>query len=97
MFFNLVHISVFAVNGEGINAMQIIGNFLDMCAQCTVMLEILYVAKGWTITNPVLSRRVILYSVWAVYSAVYTILFAFTIVSCTVSSNELHTYGSENV
>lgn len=61
--------------------MQTIGNFLDMCAQCTVMLEILFIAKGWTITESVLRRRLLVYSIWAIYSVVYVILFAFTIVS----------------
>lgn len=84
MLFNLLHISVFAVDGRGVPALTIVGNLVDTCAQSLVMLEILYIGKGWTITTGTLTRKPLLYSVWAVYTSIYLVLFAFSTVSSTV-------------
>ena len=81
IFFNLVHITIFAFDGRGIPILQTMGNFVDMCAQCVMMLQLLFIAKGWTITVKELTRKPLLYSIWVLYTIVYIILFVFNLVS----------------
>ncbi|XP_067943576.1 integral membrane protein GPR180-like isoform X2 [Watersipora subatra] len=78
---NLVNMSVFAVDGKGLPALRILGNFLDMCSQSIMMLELLYIAKGWSISYKHLTTRgtILLYTIWILYSLVYIVLFSFTL------------------
>ena len=72
---------MFAFDGEGVTALKVLGNFMDMCAQCIMMLELLFIAKGWTISCKVINRKILLYIIWGLYTAVYIVLFVFNMVS----------------
>jgi len=46
-----------------------------------MMLQLLLVAKGWTISNTTLSRKPLLIAIWIIYTIIYIILFIFNLVS----------------
>jgi len=85
-----VHISVFALNGEGVNALRIMGNVIDVCTQSAMMLELLYIAKGWTVTSKQLQGKFLLHAIWAAYTVVNIILYIFMLVSTCVLSQLLY-------
>ena len=77
VIFNFIHVTKFAVDGIGISALRVVGNFIDMIAQCFFMLLLLLVVKGWSITrrNLTCSTWTVLLTVWAGYAAANVALF----------------------
>lgn len=77
VIFNFVHVTKFAFDGEGVEALKVAGNFIDMVSQCLFMLLLLLIVKGWNITRPTLPCQawLVLLSVWCAYSAASIALF----------------------
>ena len=86
VIFNFIHVLKFAFDGVGVDMLRVSGNFIDMFAQCLVMLVLLLVVKGWTITrmNLTLRARIFLFTVWGTYTAANLALFIWNLVSLTV-------------
>lgn len=74
---NFVHVTKFSFDGEGVEAMKVIGNFIDMASQCLFMLLLLLIVKGWNITRQTLPLQawLVLLSVWCGYSTANVALF----------------------
>ena len=96
IIFNFVHIFKFAFDGEGIDLLKVVGNFIDNVAQCLFMLLLLLIVKGWTITRMDLPwrSRVILFTVWATYTVANMALFIWNLVSSIIS---LYTHNNKCV
>lgn len=77
VIFNFIHVTKFAFDGEGVEALKVTGNFIDMVSQCLFMLLLLLIVKGWNITRPMLPCQawLVLLSVWCAYSAASIALF----------------------
>ena len=77
VFLNFVHVTKFAVDGEGVALLKVAGNFIDMGAQCIFMLLLLLIVKGWTITRMELpwQTKLVLSTVWVAYTAANIALF----------------------
>ena len=78
--FNFVHVFKFAFDGEGVEILKNIGNFIDTLAQCLFMMILLLIAKGWTITCKALRGKVLLFAIWGAYTIVYLFLFVWNLV-----------------
>jgi hypothetical protein len=78
---NFIHFFKFAFDGQGVEPLRIGGTFIDMISQCLLMLLLLLIAKGWTITRLVLSNKKIFLALWSIYTAIYMALFIWNLVS----------------
>ena len=85
IIFNLIHVLKFAFDGEGVDMLKVVGNFIDGVAQCIFMLLLLLIVKGWTITRMNLSARAkaILFTIWGTYTAASMGLFIWNLVGLT--------------
>ena len=83
ILFNFVHVFKFAFDGEGVELLKVVGNFIDNVAQCLFMLLLLLIVKGWTITRMDLTwkSRVILFTIWTAYTMAILALFIWNLVS----------------
>ncbi len=81
VIFNFVHIFKFAFDGEGVDLLHIVGNFIDQIAQCLFMLLLLLIVKGWTITKMDLRSKGVLFTVWGSYTVANLALFIWNQVS----------------
>lgn len=84
--FNFIHVFKFAFDGEGIDLLKVVGNFIDNVAQCLFMLLLLLIVKGWTITRMDLTwkSRAILFSLWSAYTIANMALFIWNLVSIII-------------
>lgn len=81
--FNLIHVFKFAFDGQGVDLLKVVGNFIDNVAQCLFMLLLLLIVKGWTITRMDLAwkSRAILFTVWTTYTLANMGLFIWNLVN----------------
>lgn len=75
--FNFIHVFKFAFDGEGVDLLHVVGNFIDQVAQCVFMLLLLLIVKGWTITRMDLNfrMRLTLFTLWGTYTVGNMALF----------------------
>lgn len=86
-FSNVIHVVTFAFNGVGVEPLRIAGNFVDTMGQCFLVMLLLLIAKGWTITKPELSHKYILFGVWGLYTLIYIFLFIWNLTEIDVISD----------
>lgn len=82
VIFNLIHVFKFAFDGEGVDLLKVVGNFIDNVAQCIFMLLLLLIVKGWTITRMEIGTRsrIILFTLWGTYTIGNMALFIWNLV-----------------
>ena len=68
VFLKLIHVSVFASNGVGVDWLGKLGTLLDLATQCLFMLLLILLAKGLGIITDVVRLKSIIFSLWAVYT-----------------------------
>ncbi|XP_061172443.1 uncharacterized protein LOC133181832 [Saccostrea echinata] len=88
IFFNFIHVAVFASNGVGVYWIAVAGNAIDIIAQCLFMLSLLLLAKGWMITQPNIWGRKVVFSLWGVYTLLNCVLFLWNLFEVDVISNK---------
>ncbi|KFM77746.1 hypothetical protein X975_04532, partial [Stegodyphus mimosarum] len=54
----------FAVDGEGFEILDIVGDVMHLLAQSLFMLLLLLLAKGWAITRTELTWKPVIFCVW---------------------------------
>lgn len=83
IIFNLIHVLKFAFDGQGVDMLKVVGNFIDNVAQCIFMLLLLLIVKGWTITRMTLNMctKIILFTIWTTYTVANMALFVWNLVS----------------
>lgn len=69
LIFILIHYSVYTGNGKGVQVLYDVGFFLEVFADCVLLLIVLLIAKGYRITISVIRRKRILIAVWVSYFA----------------------------
>ena len=74
VFFEFVHYMVYGQNGKGVPVLLTLGDFFSGAGQSFLMLLLLLIAKGWTITTTILTRKRALFLIWGVYVFLYLIL-----------------------
>ena len=87
---NLLHWIIFSVNGVGFYVISVIGNALDMISECLFMLTLLLIAKGWTITKMEITGKLIVFSIWGLYTILNCVLFFWNLVSTFISFKLLY-------
>jgi len=65
--FVIVHYIIFAHDGQGIVVFYDLGFFLEVLADCVLLLIILLIAKGYRITISIIRRKKILAIIWLMY------------------------------
>ena len=69
LIFILIHYSVYTSDGKGVQVLYDVGFFLEVFADCVLLLIVLLIAKGYRITISVIRRKRILIAVWMSYFA----------------------------
>lgn len=80
IFLNVVHVLKFALDGVGEPNCNMAGNLIGIIAECLVILMLLLVAKGWTITRMEVTCKFLVFAVWTAYTCVYIFLFVWNLV-----------------
>lgn len=80
---NFIHVLVFSRNGVGVFFFATVGNAIDAIAQCLFMLFLLFIARGWTITHLELTGKLVLFTVWGIYTLSNCVLYFWNLVSET--------------
>ncbi|KAG7164742.1 Transmembrane protein 145-like 1 [Homarus americanus] len=75
LLFDTLHLLVFSFDGEGSEGVNIVGDLFNILAQSLFMMLLLLLAKGWAITRMMLSRRLLLFSLWGLYSILILTLY----------------------
>lgn len=81
LIFILIHYSVYADDGKGIQALYDLGFFFEIFADCVLLLIILLIAKGYRITISVIRRKRILVAIWLAYFVAVVIFALWGLVS----------------
>ncbi|KAK8400591.1 hypothetical protein O3P69_003335 [Scylla paramamosain] len=75
LLFDTLHLLVFSFDGEGIEGINIAGDLFNILAQSLFMMLLLLLAKGWAITRMMLTRRLLLFALWGLYSILILTLY----------------------
>ncbi|XP_076042655.1 transmembrane protein 145 [Oratosquilla oratoria] len=70
-----LHLVVFSFNGQGNEGVNITGDLFNIVAQSLFMILLLLLAKGWAITRMQLSRKYLVFILWAGYSVLALTLY----------------------
>lgn len=84
---NFLHVIKFAFDGIGLSWLSIIGNGIDVLAECLFVLLVLVIAKGWAITRIHLEGKCIVFSVWGLYTFLNALLFVWNLTEIDIISN----------
>lgn len=84
---NFLHVIKFAFDGIGLSWLSVIGNGIDVLAECLFVLLVLVIAKGWAITRIHLEGRWIVFSVWGLYTFLNALLFVWSLTEIDIISN----------
>lgn len=80
IFLNLIHVAVFAFNGEGVDWMSKLGTLVDIVVQCLFMMFLLLLAKGWAITTNELKWKSVLFGICGAYTLLNLFLYIWNLV-----------------
>ncbi|ROT84334.1 membrane protein [Penaeus vannamei] len=75
LLFDTLHLLVFSFDGEGSEGVNIVGDLFNILAQSLFMMLLLLLAKGWAITRMMLTQRLLLFSLWGLYSILILTLY----------------------
>lgn len=78
---NLIHVTVFAFNGQGVGWMSKVGTLADIVVQCLFMMFLLLLAKGWAITTNELKWKFVLFGICGAYTVLNLFLYIWNLVS----------------
>jgi len=67
LIFVIVHTIIFAHDGQGIIVFYDLGFFLEVLADCVLLLIVLLIAKGYRITISIIRRKRLLSIIWLMY------------------------------
>ena len=81
---HLIHVTVFAFNGQGMEWMRKMGTLVDVVIQCLFMMFLLLLAKGWGITTDQLKWKSVLFGICGVYTVLNLFLYIWNLVSTRV-------------
>ena len=81
---HLIHVTVFAFNGQGVEWMRKMGTLVDIVIQCLFMMFLLLLAKGWGITTDQLKWKSVLFGICGVYTVLNLFLYIWNLVSIRV-------------
>ncbi|PVD26526.1 hypothetical protein C0Q70_14203 [Pomacea canaliculata] len=77
---NLIHVTVFAFNGQGVGWMSKVGTLADIVVQCLFMMFLLLLAKGWAITTNELKWKFVLLGICGAYTVLNLFLYIWNLV-----------------
>ena len=92
LIFVIVHCIIFAHDGQGITVFNDLGFFLEVLADCVLLLIILLIAKGYRITISIIRRKRLLSIIWLIYFFSVITFSVWTLVSvlCMESDSFVH-------
>ena len=70
-----LHYGLFAVNGQGIKILSVLGEVLAIISQSLFMLLLLLLAMGWAITRQELNCKFLLFGLWSAYTLLSCLLY----------------------
>ena len=85
VIFVIVHYITFAHDGQGIVVFYDLGFFLEVLADCVLLLIVLLIAKGYRITISIIRRKRLLAIIWLMYFFSVITFSVWTLVSTHVS------------
>ena len=85
LIFILIHYSIYADDGKGIQVLYDLGFFFEIFADCVLLLIILLIAKGYRVTISVIRRKRILIAMWLSYFAAVVAFAMWALVSIVKS------------
>lgn len=77
----LIHYSVYADDGKGVQVLYDLGFFFEDLADCVLLLIVLLIAKGYRITISVIRKKRILIAIWLAYFVAVVIYSMWALVS----------------
>nr|KAG5712887.1 hypothetical protein BaRGS_007484 [Batillaria attramentaria] len=77
---SLIHVTVFAFDGEGVVWLSKVGVLVDVVVQCLFMLLLLLMGKGWAITNSELKWKSVLFGICGAYTLLNLFLYIWNLV-----------------
>lgn len=84
VFCSVVHMVKFAVDGEGIEVLAIVGDVIHLLSESLFMLLLLLLAKGWAITYTELTWKPVLFCIWLLYTCVGVLLYVWNMTEVDV-------------
>ncbi|CAL4107819.1 unnamed protein product [Meganyctiphanes norvegica] len=84
LLFDTIHLLVYSFDGQGSEGLNITGDLLNILAQSLFMILLLLLAKGWAITRMVLSRKILLFAIWGLYSCLILTLYFWNMIEVDV-------------
>lgn len=78
IFLLLLHYGSYAQNGTGIPMLLKLGQILSIVSRCFLMLLLLLLAKGWTISNETLTKKWAVVSIVLAYLGVSVVILVFS-------------------
>nr|XP_037274267.1 LOW QUALITY PROTEIN: integral membrane protein GPR180-like [Rhipicephalus microplus] len=90
----IAHLAIFAMDGDGVPSLGIVGDVSYMLSQSLFMLLLLLLAKGWAITRTELTWKPVLFCIWFVYSCIQILLYVWNMTEVDVIEeiDEYQTY-----
>ncbi|KAL1444510.1 hypothetical protein MTO96_029819 [Rhipicephalus appendiculatus] len=90
----ITHLAIFAMDGDGVPSLGIVGDVSYMLSQSLFMLLLLLLAKGWAITRTELTWKPVLFCIWLVYSCIQILLYVWNMTEVDVIEeiDEYQTY-----
>nr|AEE61411.1 unknown [Dendroctonus ponderosae] len=76
---NVIHTLKFAMNGEGYEKIQMIGDICDILSRTSFMLLLLLLAKGWAVTRLELTWKPLVFAIWLCYGIVHILLYVWNL------------------
>ncbi|KAH7971907.1 hypothetical protein HPB52_003672 [Rhipicephalus sanguineus] len=80
----ITHLAIFAMDGDGVPSLGIVGDVSYMLSQSLFMLLLLLLAKGWAITRTELTWKPVLFCIWLVYSCIQILLYVWNMTEVDV-------------
>ncbi|XP_015912059.1 transmembrane protein 145 [Parasteatoda tepidariorum] len=84
VFCIVVHMVKFALDGEGVAVLEVVGDVMHLLAESLFMLLLLLLAKGWAITRTELTWKPFLFCVWMLYTCVSVLLYVWNMTEVDV-------------
>jgi len=78
--FIFIHYMTYSGNGIGVPALKTLGDILDICSQVVLMMLLVVLSKGWTITRAKIVGRNQIIIIFAIFVVVYFVIFIWGLV-----------------
>lgn len=79
--FELIHLAVYAYNGEGVSALKYLGEVANLISDWLLILVFVLIGKGWQLTTATIRWKKVTFFIWGFYVAFSCAYFIWLVVS----------------